>query len=148
MPWTIRALKDGFQKLLEETKASVKVCLFVDGLDEFEGGDTARTGIITLFKTASCHPHIKICISSRPWLIFEDAVKIRPSLLLQDLTDNDIRNYVQSELVDDERFVKLRESEPKSCAELAANIVDKAQGVFLWVRLVVMDLLQGLQNED
>ena len=50
--------------------------------------------------------------------------------------------------MDNERFVKLKESEPKSCAKLAANIVDKAQGVFLWVRLVVMDLLQGLRNED
>ena len=143
VPWTLRELKEGFQNLLEETEDSVKVCLFVDGLDEFEGDDTARTEIITLFKTASCHPHVKVCVSSRPWPIFEDAFKSRPSLLLQDLTDNDIRKYVQSELVDNERFVKLKESEPKSCAELAANIVDRAQGVFLWVRLVVMDLLQG-----
>ena len=29
-----------------------------------------------------------------------------------------------------------------------ADIVDKAQGVFLWVRLVVLDLLQSLRNED
>ena len=148
VPWTLREPKEGFQNLLEETEDSVKVCLFVDGLDEFEGDDTARTEIITLFKTASCHPHVKVCVSSRPWPIFEDAFKSRPSLLLQDLTDNDIRKYVQSELVDNERFVKLKESEPKSCAELAANIVDRAQGVFLWVRLVVMDLLQGLRNED
>lgn len=148
VPWTIRELKDGFQNFLEETQDSVKVCLFVDGLDEFEGDDTARNEIITLFKSASFYPNVKVCVSSRPWLIFEDAFKSRPSLLLQDLTHNDIHKYVQSELVDNERFIKLKSREPESCAELAANIVDKAQGVCLWVRLVVMDLLQGLRNED
>lgn len=29
-----------------------------------------------------------------------------------------------------------------------ADIVDKAHGVFLWVRLVILDLLQGLRNEE
>ena len=105
VPWTIRELKDKSQTFLKKTKASVKVSLFLDVLDEFEGDDTARTETVALFKTASCHPHVKIYITSRPWLIFEDAFKIRPSRLLQDLTDNDIRKYVQSELVDNERFI-------------------------------------------
>ena len=29
-----------------------------------------------------------------------------------------------------------------------ADVVDKAQGVFLWVRLMVLDLLHGLRNQD
>ena len=74
--------------------------------------------------------------------------RVVPCLLLQQLTYNDINNYVRIELVDSERFVKLKTKDPSGCAELASSIVEKAEGVFLWVFLVVRDLMQGLRNED
>jgi hypothetical protein len=42
-------------------------------------------------------PSIKICLSGRPWPVFEDAFKSCPSLRLQDLTRKDITLYVDEE---------------------------------------------------
>ena len=98
-------------------------------LNEFEGDDAARMKIITLLRKISDSSHVKVCLSSRPWLIFADTFKSRPSLLLQQWTYNGIKNYVQIELVDSERFVKLKTKDPSGCAELASSIVEKAEAV-------------------
>lgn len=44
--------------------------------------------------------------------------------------------------------MKLKSRNHIGCAELVSDIVDKADGVFLWVVLVVRDRLEGLRNED
>ena len=146
--YTNTELLDAFRKLVEEAEGFSKICFFIDGLDEFEGDDTARTEIINLLKTISSCPDVKVCVSSRPWLIFEDSFALCSSLLLQQLTYQDIERYVQSELVEDVRFSKLKKRDASGCSQLLTEIVDKAAGVFLWVYLVVRSLLQGLQNED
>ncbi|KAL9115631.1 MAG: hypothetical protein Q9187_007214, partial [Circinaria calcarea] len=147
-PYTNTELLDAFRKLVHEAAASSKVCFFIDGLDEFEGDDTARTEIVDLFKEISDSPDVKVCVSSRPWLIFEDSFAHCSKLLLQELTYQDIERYVHSELVKDVRFSKLKEEDASGCSRLVEEIVNKAAGVFLWVYLVVRSLLQGLQNED
>ena len=147
-PWTVRELLDPFQLFVEHSSDSVRLCIFVDGLDEFEGDDRARKEIIDLFKTISRHRHVKVCVSSRPWLIFADEFHGSPSLLLQDLTYNDIKRYVQTELEGNERFRALKSRDGNGCSQLILGIVDKAAGVFLWVYLVVRSLLEGLRDED
>jgi hypothetical protein len=80
-------LLQAFKLLIEQTILPVKICLFIDGLDEYEGnhGDLAD-----IFLNLSASPNIKICVSSRPLLIFEDAFGNAPGLRLQDLTSPDI----------------------------------------------------------
>lgn len=82
VPWATRELKDGFQSFLEETEDSVQICFSANGLDKFKRDDTVRTEIITFFKSASCHPCVTVCASSRPWLIFENTFKSRPLPLI------------------------------------------------------------------
>ena len=147
-PYTNTELLDAFRKLVQKAAGSSNICFFIDGLDEFEGDDTARTEIVNLFKGISDIPDIKVCVSSRPWLIFEDSFVHCSSLLLQQLTYQDIERYVHSQLVDHMRFSKLKEKDASGCSRLVEEIVNKAAGVFLWVYLVVRSLLQGLQNED
>ncbi|KAH7160737.1 hypothetical protein EDB81DRAFT_923865 [Dactylonectria macrodidyma] len=47
-----------------------------------------------------------------------------------------------------QQFVKLKSNNPESAEYLTAEIRERAQGVFLWVYLVVRSLLRGLTNED
>ena len=146
--WTQTELLSAFDTAISESRNFANVCLFIDGLDEFEGDDGARLEIISLLKQASESPNVKVCVSSRPWRIFEDAFETHPSLKLEDLTSGDIRNYVQDMLIDDRRFQNLQQVDPAGCHAVAQEIVTKAQGVFLWVSLVVQELLKGLRNED
>ena len=127
---------------------SAKICIFIDGLDEFEGDYGARVAVIDMIITISQSPNVKICVSSRPWLIFEDAFKGMPSLSLQDLTHNDIKIYVEDMIEKNQQFKSLQGIDPTGCSQLVSEIVQKAAGVFLWVYLVIQSLCEGLQNED
>ncbi|KAH7350858.1 hypothetical protein BKA65DRAFT_582880 [Rhexocercosporidium sp. MPI-PUGE-AT-0058] len=140
--WTITELKQAFQRLLKEDVGHM--CLFIDGLDEYSG-DPMDT--ISWFKSTISRK-IKICISSRPWIMFEDAFSYFPQLKLQDLTTGDIRSYIDDTLCGNERMKMLYVSEPLEAPRLVQEIISKAAGVFLWVRLVVTSLLRGLHNRD
>lgn len=124
-----------------------KICIFIDGLDEFKGqhGD-----LVEFFRDVLLvreHP-IKLCISSRPWQVFEDAFQDKPSLKLEALTLPDITAYIQSHLHPDPAFALLKTLEPSFSDNLVRNIAAKADGVFLWVNLVVASLQKGIKAGD
>ncbi|KAF2803353.1 uncharacterized protein BDZ99DRAFT_400033, partial [Mytilinidion resinicola] len=143
--WTLPELLTALRRLIEHD-LSAKFCFFIDGLDEYYGN---HVEIISLLRDLITSSNIKICVSSRPWNIFEDAFGKNSSrmLALQDLTRNDIQLYVQNHLEENEHFIRLKTRDPR-CVDLVQEIVDRAQGVFLWVFLVVRDLVQGLTNSD
>jgi hypothetical protein len=139
---TLSQHMQAFQRLLKQDLGYV--CLFIDGLDEYQG-DPMDT--ITIFKLV-VSAKLKICLSSRPWLPFEDELISCPKLKLQDLTRPDIQIYVNDNLSDNPRMKRMQELEPLEAPKLVQEIVDKAHGVFLWIKLVVASLLRGLTNRD
>lgn len=146
--WTLPVLKQAFQRWVDlALNSSMNLCLFIDGLDEYEGD---HESIVDFFKgLSSLHPaRIKLCISSRPWVEFDEAFKGLPTLRLQDLTYRDIEVYVNDELRSHPRMVELAGAEPHHAHQLVTEIVTKASGVFLWVMLIVRSLLSGLRNRD
>lgn len=143
--WSLPRLKCAFKKLLEQKQVPMKICLLIDGLDEY-AGDHAE--IAEVFRHVAQVDHVKICVSSRPLLLFDRAFKDFPGLMLQNLTFDDIQTYVQKKFNDDERFRELEVEEPTLSSSLALQVVTKASGVFLWVKLVVHSLLEGIQNYD
>jgi hypothetical protein len=143
-PWTSKDLMSLLKQLLEQRELSLKICLFIDGLDEYEG---CYDEIVDFFRSTTS-PHVKICLSSTPLLPFQDAFGSGNSLRLQDLTYFDIQNYVSSELSRHRRYRQLLLDEPIRAPQLVEEIVSKANGVFLWVKLVVQSLRTGLGNRD
>ncbi|PVH72462.1 hypothetical protein DL98DRAFT_365557, partial [Cadophora sp. DSE1049] len=144
--WSISKLKEAFAKLYEQRIVKMKVCIFLDGLDEYEGDHELMAEFFHEITLSS--PNIKICVSSRPLLVFGDIFSGLPSLRLQDLTFQDIKFYVNDNLSKHRRFRQLLEKEPIKAPLLVKDIVDRADGVFLWVRLVVESLREGLGNHD
>jgi hypothetical protein len=67
-------------------------------------------------------------------------------IVLQELTRDDIAAFVQHNLAKDSRLTAMEEEE--ECRELVFEVTDKARGVFLWVTLVVRQLLKSLDNAD
>ncbi|KAL8835402.1 MAG: hypothetical protein Q9170_003330 [Blastenia crenularia] len=148
--WTLSRLQRALRRFIQIPHHSVKVCFFIDGLDEFEGNDEQNDPLylVDLLRSLSASPFIKICTSSRPLLMFETAFRTDPGLRLQDLTTGDIRRYVYHKLAKDDRMQHLAAEKPIRCDHLINEISEKAQGVFLWVKLVVRSLLDGLGNHD
>jgi hypothetical protein len=138
-------LMQALQILAEQTVVKVKLFLLIDGLDEYEGNFEKIGELLCKLAKSS---NIKICVSSRPLLVLEDAFDGYPSLRLQDLTYQDITNHMSDELGNYPRFRSLASKEPLRAPELIREVVTKANGVFLWVYLVVQSLISGLANRD
>lgn len=125
---------------LKQREKETHFCFFIDGLDEYQG---EQWRLVDIVKSLAKSPRIKICVSSRPWNIFRNAFSHLPSQLqLEQLTQADITHYVQSELG---QVVKRYGKEART---LVSSIVEKAEGVFFWVYLVVRSLREGFEEGD
>ncbi|KAH9205388.1 hypothetical protein DL95DRAFT_528851 [Leptodontidium sp. 2 PMI_412] len=144
-PWTLRELLATFRALVRQQKIPIGIFIMIDGLDEFDGD---HEELVDLFKETTTLKNVKTCLSSRPWVLFRDGFSGCASLRLQDLTYNDISLFVDGRFGSNASFRKLVLHEAESAATLVNDIVLKADGVFLWVRLVVKSLLDGLRNHD
>jgi hypothetical protein len=145
-PWTLQELESCFEAFSEIQDLSWRFCFFIDGLDEFEG-DHER--LIDIIRSISKSTNIKICVASRPWIPFQNAYGSSPQKLsVHEFTKADIRKYAQDELTRSTHYQKLQVQSLDQAASLIREISDAADGVFLWVYLVVRDLRRGLSNND
>lgn len=145
--FTTPKLLSAFRSIAARLNTSkVKFCFFIDGLDEYEGKPDTIIRLVELLKSAL---QVKICVSSRPWNEFEKAFGQDKSkkLYMQELTRGDIELYVRDTLENDLGFQELKKRDHR-CPNLVQDVVDAAEGVFLWVFLVVRSLLEGLTNAD
>ncbi|KAK0620840.1 hypothetical protein B0T14DRAFT_567558 [Immersiella caudata] len=125
-------------------------CMFVliDGLDELVGSEEDFEELSAQIMAWSRLPGVKICVTSRPWTIFETTFGGAQSFRLQDLTSGDVAMYVSDSFGESPLVRVLQAANPRRVPDLHQSIVTKAEGVFLWVRLVVRSLLAGLRNGD
>ncbi|KUJ13186.1 uncharacterized protein LY89DRAFT_591281, partial [Mollisia scopiformis] len=141
---TVSELKKAFTTLAKQNVKGFKICLFIDGLDEYVGD---QFEIVDLFKTITTNSFmIKAVISSRPEPTFVEAFHDSPSLRVEDLTSGDIDHYVQSKLLAHSKMQNHRRQGSELGAKLTHSIASKACGVFLWVFLVVRSLLECLSD--
>ncbi|KAF9873502.1 hypothetical protein CkaCkLH20_08961 [Colletotrichum karsti] len=144
--WSRAELLGAFDNLGEAENATWKICLFIDGLDEYHGDPAEMVDIVQRLEKL---PRVKVCASSRPWIEFSDAFeKQRWKLYLHDLTTADIHRFVRDNLAGNERFDELQRRRGEDAEALSLEITRRAQGVFLWVFLVVRSLVRGLKYED
>ena len=143
--FTAQELLGLLRECAREISKNMRLCLFVDGLDEFEGRPTQ---LVDLLQSLVEEFKIKICVSSRPWVIFEDSFRQKPSLMLQNLTRADIRNYIIARMLANAGYKQLQIREHAYSEGLIDSIVSKASGVFLWINLVVSSLLAGMEYGD
>jgi len=143
--WSMSELEQAFALLINRSGTAYKLCLFIDGLDEYEGNQ--RVFVDQLSDLTAAHD-IKLCVASRPWLVFEDAFSTDAHLMLQDLTLPDIVRFTWSKLHNHRGFKILLGMEEDYAGDLIIKIAQKSQGVFLWVNLVTESLLEGLAHAD
>ncbi|KAI8623513.1 hypothetical protein F5Y19DRAFT_370888 [Xylariaceae sp. FL1651] len=115
------------------------LCLFIDGLDEFEGDKVDRVELARLLRQLADHPYIKILCSARPYPEFLDIFqKDAITVHLHELTRGDIALYSFGAL----RQEQKRQLGPESSwtdqhRTLVRRIVHRSEGIFVWSRAVV-----------
>ncbi|KAG8166855.1 hypothetical protein KVR01_002544 [Diaporthe batatas] len=131
--------------LADQTRPGIKFCIFVDGLDEFEGDPL---DLIKPLQALSKSSLVKLCVASRPWNAFEQAFGQRSDLKLyvHDLTSEDIRAFASDRLKTHPNWGSFASEEDSN--SIIENITERSGGVFLWVFLVTRELREGLNNFD
>lgn len=144
-PWLVSELQRVLKRI-SSRDVTANFCFLIDGLDEFEGDhvDFCRS-----LHDLAQSPHVKLCISSRAWNVFEDSFGRAGAakLYIHELTRDDIRSYVERRLQDHPRWKEL-DAEVSDAAWLVGEITKRAAGVFLWVFLATGQLRNGLTEYD
>jgi hypothetical protein len=143
--WELPELKNTLKESLRSHNQ--QVCLFMDGLDEFDRHITPLDFKEVTQNLLNSAPGLKICVSSRPEPVWKSQLAKFPSVRLQDLTYQDMKKVAQGFLPD---FVKIlsESSAPVNKDEFIDRLLKKAEGVFLWLRLAINSLRRGLSNND
>lgn len=149
MPWQVQTqlqlgtkdIKAAFTRLRENQNLYEKhcFCYFIDGLDEYEETRSEDyTEIVKILSdwTKKSRGNVKLCVSSREYNVFLNAFSSERRIRLQDLTRRDMERYVREKLQIDKR---------EDSETLIQAIVDKGDGIFLWVALVVKTLRDRLE---
>ncbi|KAK8083762.1 hypothetical protein PG996_002543 [Apiospora saccharicola] len=144
--WDLDHLHAALDALATIDKISTILGVFIDGIDEYDGDhvDICRT-LLRLSRSNK----IKLCISSRPWNVFQDHFGNDKTAMLavHDLTLNDIKIYVTARLKEHYRWKGLT-ARCEGAEVLIAEICQKAHRVFLWVFLVTKLLREGMTDDD
>lgn len=126
--------------------ASNAVVFFIDGLDEFVGEHQSMVDL--LLSWIGRYPNnIKICVSSREWVVFTRALAHSPKIKLHEITFRDIQIFVRHKLAD--LISATKDTIPtERTRRLIDQIIEKAEGVFLWVRIVIEGLISSYRAGD
>lgn len=142
-------IKAAFERLRidQGLRQQFRVCLFIDGVDEFDGKEMSHSRLAREIRSWTKDPgttnFIKVCLSSREEYPIMSAFPACQRIHLQDLTSSDILAMVESTLEANEAFLDLRKGHEMATNTLVSSIVRDAEGVFLWVVL----LLKLLEDE-
>lgn len=146
-PWTLEELDAAFVIISNQPTPGILFCMFIDGLDEYDGRPTEIIDRLQLLAKAE---NIKMCLASRPWTPFRTAFaegNCDGSLLLERHTKRDIERFVKDILEKDKRFTQAERID-KKYGLFVHEVIERALGVFLWVFLVVNQLLKGLGERN
>ncbi|EAQ85322.1 hypothetical protein CHGG_09336 [Chaetomium globosum CBS 148.51] len=106
-------------------------------------------GILHLQQWAS-NPcwHVKLCVSSRQLPVFSNAFSPAQRLTIHVFTGDDIEALVKQRLEGNGEFQELAKSEKDRCDAMVRQIIQSAEGVFLWVCVLLNKLEDSLGNGD
>ncbi|KAH8837140.1 hypothetical protein MCOR27_006766 [Pyricularia oryzae] len=124
------------------TKFPCPIFVLIDGLDEVSDKRDRLDLIQTLNRFRGLR-NVKVCVSSRPEPFFQESFRNEQHLRLQDLTKGDMQKEASAILEDwSDKYGK------KEVTDLGEALVQKAEGVFLWLHLAGLRLKEGFHRGD
>ncbi|KAI4195526.1 MAG: hypothetical protein LQ350_007159 [Teloschistes chrysophthalmus] len=148
LEWNLEDLTALMRQIVRQRETRIRLLLFLDALDEHAGDNEQLVQMLQEWRESAdgYYVNLKVCLASRSWNIFTDNVSDGPTLAIHHHTQDDIRVYTIS------RLGTLSQGGPRSmlgsrsCASLTEQITAKAQGVFIWVRLVTEHVAKNIRD--
>jgi len=121
--------------------ASVDVCAFIDGLDEY---DDDLWDLCSRLDEVRDRTGMKLCLASRPERAFEVVFADCPTITMQEHNKSSIEVYMRRKI---DRFLSQQPFiEGLFTVELLEAVGGKAQGVILWARLVIDEMIKSCDD--
>lgn len=117
------------------------LCVFLDGLDEVDPKDGVISLLHFIDKLSRCS-NTKICLSSRPEPLLQTRLSNYPRLRLQDLNRGDLQLYARDHVMFLDDHIAEHDGDP------VVSLIDKAEGVFLWLVLATKSINKGVEYGD
>ena len=142
--WHLQDLEYALSAILSQRQQDLDILLFLDALDEYTG----PSELIAEFVQSLVQPvvdsktKLKVLISSRPWDAFVTGFGRCPGFKMHEQTKGDMRVFVLDQLGATHATTPPLSSTglDSTPRDIVSTVVDRAEGVFLWVRLVVESL--------
>ena len=137
--WDEDTLVSVLRNILEQD-SHIRVILLIDALDEHNGPNvTVAKAIGNIYQAAA--KHRRICVASHPYPEFKFRFKHQKALSLDAKTSDDIWKFVDSQL---DQLLPQQEPHQEDFKELKNQILEKANGSFLWIGLTTGSLARAL----
>lgn len=91
---------------------------------------------------------LKLCVSSRELPAFQQNLPVNQRIRLHELTSADIMAVARPTLEAHLEFQRRQGQQPQECSSLVRAIVEKSDGVFLWVTLTLKLAMQSLEDGE
>ena len=139
--WPEYRLRDALRRSLENVNKGV--CIFVDGLDEYEG---SILPLIQFLKDLASSKNLltKLCVSSRPEPIPSQLLQGLPNLSMSEHNASAIRSYCLRTL----QCIDSAVCDDPDVSHLSHSIAERADGMFLWARFALDELIQGYSEAE
>ncbi|GAB7358624.1 hypothetical protein MBLNU230_g3854t1 [Neophaeotheca triangularis] len=161
--WSVNELRSSLQAAVAASDR--RIDFFIDGLDECQP-ETEHGKLVSILEKLASYKKSRLVVSSRPWKVFEPFSAPRKTLCMESVNNRPILTNVRSRLKDvlGRRLVISEVQWDCECARgtwlrcktldhsdahyLAQDIIRKADGNFLWVKLVLDAVCKQLQAKN
>lgn len=123
------------------------ICVFLDGFDEHLDANDDVTQLLCLVQKLAQAENTVFCLSSRPEPSLQKQLAVYARLRLQDLTWVDLTWYAEGHLLSG--YLEVPKGKPGyEKFDVVGRLVDKAEGVFLWLTLAIKKINKGFTIGD
>ena len=145
--WNFETLRDAVLSIVRQRKVHVRLLLFLDALDEHHGDKVLLAELLKKLVDSvdNSWVHLKLCLASRSLATFEQYFGHCPGFVIHDLTQQDIRTYIESGVNIGTQVSRLNEGQG-GLLRILKLVARKALCVFIWVRLVMDLISKGVRD--
>jgi hypothetical protein len=150
--WHVQDLEYALSTIFSQQQQELDVLLFLDALDEYSGPPEMIAEFVQSLvqTTTDSKTKLKVLFSSRPWDAFVASFGRCPGFKMHEQTEGDMRVFVLDQLnaipTATPSLSPSNASVDSPSRDIVSTIVDRAEGVFLWVKLVTESLVEAGPN--
>ena len=139
------------ENLVTDCRETIRLSLFIDGFDECHGNHGEQLDFLTNLVRFSSDKKLSIraCIASRVETEIQFRLSNEPIFAIHKFTEKDISAYVTSRLIQAWDLMARQPGGTTSVYDqfLVDKVAKKAEGVFVWVKIVVSQLALAIEEE-